>query len=216
MTITKYEQSGFIITTDAGVRLAVDVASLTPMERLTGVSADAVMASHIHGDHFSLPHIRALGPKTAYLNRECRDTLGEETVPFEILEVKVGDTVLVGGISVQLFNVDHGPNVSAPVAENFGMLITADRQTIYFAGDMFYPSGIDVRNLSVDYAMLPVGGHYTFGPAEALEFARTFRKIGVLIPVHYQIRPESRDEFVAIAKDSFSVQTESGGAVLFA
>jgi L-ascorbate metabolism protein UlaG (beta-lactamase superfamily) len=201
MTITKFEQSGFIFQTDNGFRFAVDIAGLTPLENLEGITVDAVFVSHIHRDHFSLEHIKKLNPKTVYLNRECRDTVGEEVLPFDITEVTVGDTVMTNNVCLRMFNVDHGPNVSAPIAENFGFLITADHQTIYFAGDMFYPSGIDVQNLSVDYALLPIGTHYTFGPTEAYAFAKTFRRIGTIIPIHYQLKPETKDEFIKLVKD---------------
>lgn len=206
MTLTKYEQSGFIIQADNGFRLAVDVGSLTPIEKLEGVTVDATLSSHIHGDHFTLSHIKKLNPKNAYLNRECLDTLGEEVLPFPTVEVKVGDTLDIGGISVKFFNVDHGPNVSAPVLENFGFLITVDGQTIYFAGDMFYASGIDVKDLAVDFALIPVGGHYTFGPQEAFNFAKTFKKIGTLIPMHYTNNQPAKDEFLAINSGVFQTQ----------
>ncbi len=199
MKLTKFEQSGFILETSSGFCLAFDIGNKTPVEKLQGVTADAILVSHIHGDHFSLEQIKALSPKKLYLNQECIETLGEEDLTTEITRVKVGDTVTIEDITVQFFNVDHGPNVSAPLQENFGFLITADNQTIYFAGDMFYESGIDVSDLEVDIALLPVGTFYTFGPQEAFEFAKKFRKIGKVTPMHYEKTPETREEFIKLA-----------------
>ncbi len=196
MRLTKFEQSGFVLETSKGFLLAFDIGNKTPVEKLRGVTVDAMLVSHIHGDHFSLEQIKALSPKKLYLNQECIETLGEENLATDITRVKVGDTVAIEDITVQFFNVDHGPNVSAPLQENFGFLITAEDQTIYFAGDMFYESGIDVSNLEVDVALLPVGTFYTFGPQEAFEFTKKFKKIAKVIPMHYEKTPETREQFI--------------------
>lgn len=199
MKLTKFEQSGFILETSNGFRLALDIGNKTSVEKLQGVTVDGMLVSHIHGDHFSLDQIKALLPKKLYLNQECIEIIGEEALPFEISKVKIGDEYMIDTIKVQFFNVDHGPNVSAPVQENFGFLITVDDKTIYFAGDMFYESGIDVSNLEVDIALLPVGTFYTFGPREAFEFAKKFKKIGKVIPMHYEKTPETREQFINLA-----------------
>jgi L-ascorbate metabolism protein UlaG (beta-lactamase superfamily) len=207
MRLTKFEQSGFILETGNGFHLAFDIGNKTPIEKLDGVQCDAMLVSHIHGDHFSLDQIKKLAPKKLYLNQECIDVLGEENLPSEIVRVQVGENIAIDDITVEFFNVDHGPNISTPLAENFGFLITIDNQRIYFAGDMFYESGIDVSDLEVDYALLPVGGFYTFGPTEAFNFAKKIKKIGKIISMHYEknnyIDPIRHDEFLQLAKDNF-------------
>jgi L-ascorbate metabolism protein UlaG (beta-lactamase superfamily) len=199
MKLTKFEQSGFILETENGFRLAFDIGNKTPIEKLNGITADAMIVSHIHGDHFSIEQIKIFAPKKLYLNAECIEMLGEETLSSKIVQVKIGDEIMIDTIKVQFFNVDHGPNISAPLKENFGFLITADEKTAYFAGDMFYESGMDVTNLEVDIALLPVGTFYTFGPQEALDFAKKFRKIGKATPMHYEKTPETREEFIKLA-----------------
>ncbi len=208
MKLTKFEQSGFILETNDGFRLAFDIGNKTPVEKLNGITADAMLVSHIHGDHFSFEQIKTLSPKKLYLNAECIETLGEETLTSEILTVKVGDEINVDSIKVQFFNVDHGPNVSAPLKENFGFIITADNKTVYFAGDMFYESGVDVTNLEVDIVLLPVGTFYTFGPQEAFDFAKKFKRIGKVTPMHYEKTPETREEFIKLAVAE-GINTES-------
>ncbi len=195
MKLTQLEQSGFVLETEAGFKLAIDIGNYTPVDKLDGVSVDAMLISHIHGDHFSLEQIKKLSPKKLYLNRECIEALGEESLSSEIVEVKVGDNVDIGGIRVSIFDVDHGPNVKLRPRENFGFLFEVDNQKIYFAGDMFYPSGMDVSGLEVDMALIPVGTFYTFGPQEALNFAKQFQKISQVMPMHYEKIPETREEF---------------------
>ena len=206
MKLTKFEQSGFILETEKGFRLAFDIGNKTPIEKLNGITVDAMLVSHIHGDHFSLEQIKKLSPKKLYLNAECIETLGEETLSSEIIQTKISDEILIDTIKVQFFNVDHGPNVSAPLKENFGFLITVDNQTVYFAGDMFYESGIDVTNLEVDIALIPVGTFYTFGPQEAFDFIKKFKKIGKVIPMHYEKILETKDQFLALTNSIFDLE----------
>lgn len=201
MNITQFEQSGFILQSNNGYRLAIDIGSYTPMDKLENESVDAMLVSHLHGDHFSPERIKKLSPKKLYLNRECTDLLKEDSIS-SIIEVKVGDNMNIDGIKVSFFNVDHGPNAKIQPKENFGFLIEMDDNRIYFAGDMFYPSGMDVSSLEVDYALIPVGTFYTFGPKEAIDFVKQFKRIGEVIPMHYHKTPETKEEFLRLLKES--------------
>ncbi|MSU45090.1 MAG: MBL fold metallo-hydrolase [Candidatus Zambryskibacteria bacterium] len=206
MKLTKFEQSGFILETESGFRLAFDIGNKTPTEKLEGIKVDAILVSHIHGDHFHMENIKKLSPQIVYLNKECIEVEGEDDSALKIVQIESdNDIFLSTNFTVKTFNVDHGPNISAPIAENFGFLFNVDGKTIYFAGDMFYASGIGITDLEVDYLLLPVGGFYTFGPNEAFDFAKKFRKIGKIITMHYDKNPETRDQFLALAKDVFEV-----------
>ncbi|MEI6022732.1 MAG: MBL fold metallo-hydrolase [bacterium] len=206
MKIQKLEQSGFIIETDAGYKLGIDIGAFSPAENVHEHMVDAMLSSHLHGDHFAIPQVKKIAPKKLYLNRECIELLGEEEIDTEITEVKVGETIDIQGIKISFFDVDHGPNATLRPLENFGFLIEVDAKKIYFAGDMYYPSGMDVVDLEVDLALIPVGGHYTFGPEEALAFVSTFRHICAIVPMHYDKTPDTKEVFVKLA-------TEKGFAV---
>ena len=58
MKLTKFEQSGFVLETDTGFKLAIDIGNKTSLEKLEHVSCDAVLVSHVHGDHFSIEQIK--------------------------------------------------------------------------------------------------------------------------------------------------------------
>jgi len=206
MNLTKFEQSGFILETQKGFRVAFDIGNKTPIEKLDTVKpVDAFLVSHIHGDHFDIENIKKLSPKNLYLNHECLEAVGEENLSAKITEVKSGDSFLIDEIKVTYFTVDHGPNISAPV-ENLGFLLELENQTIYFAGDMFYESGLDVTNLEVDIALVPVGTFYTFGPQQAFDFARKFKRIEKIIAMHYENAPETRGKFLELAKNNFEAE----------
>ena len=158
-----------------------------------------MLISHIHKDHFSLEQIKKLSPNKLYLGKDCIESLNNEKLSSEIIEVKTGDQININDFKILIFDVDHGPNVKAPVESNFGYLIEVDNKKIYYAGEMFYQSGIDVTSLEVDYVIIPIGGYYTFGPKEALTFLSKFKKIGNITPMHYQKNPEIKEEFVKLA-----------------
>jgi L-ascorbate metabolism protein UlaG (beta-lactamase superfamily) len=206
MKITKFEQSGVIIETDRGYKLAIDIGCYTPLEKLVDIKADSMLVSHIHGDHFSVEHIKKISPINLYINEECINALGQKSFSSEIKQVKVGDNIDEGNFSVQFFDVDHGPNIKLRPKENFGFLINIDNKKIYFAGDMFSPSGIDVSGLEVDFALIPVGTFYTFGPSEALSFVKKFKRIGEVIPMHYENNPETKEEFRKLIDNIYSIK----------
>lgn len=217
MKLIKFEQSGFILETEKDFRLAFDIGNKTPIEKLDGIKpVDLMVVSHIHGDHFSPAHISALHPKTIILPKECKEVLHPNSLGLPYGAPKAykleADFVLSSEgliyenepVKISFFHVDHGPNISMPV-DNYGFLIEADGQKIYFAGDMFYSSGIEVSDLHVDYALIPVGRFYTFGPEEAFAFAKQFKTIKNLVPMHEVPRPESIQEFVELAGKEFNV-----------
>lgn len=206
MKIQKLEQSAFIFEIDSGFRLALDIGNKTPIESISQIDADAFLVSHLHGDHFSPPHIDAVKPRKVFMSEECFDLLGSNSM--DIMIIKSGDSLQIHPqIEIEAFSVDHGPNASPTPSENFGFLIRIDGKKIYFAGDMYYESGINVSTLEVDIALIPVGGYYTFGPTEAYAFVRKFRKIGKIITMHYDKDPESNDRFIGLASDEFELDS---------
>lgn len=134
-----------------------------------------------------------------YLNEECIAALGEVALSSEIARVRAGDTINIGDIKVHIFDVDHGPNVKVRPRENFGFLVEVDGETVYFAGDMFTPSGIDVSALEVDIALIPIGTFYTFGPEQAVDFINRFKRVGKVILMHFHNKPETKGEFIELA-----------------
>lgn len=209
MKIQKFEQSGFIFESNSGFRLALDVGRYTPLDKTKELSADAFLISHIHGDHFDIEKIISLSPRTLYLPDECMSELGEDSFNFSLEKIQAWQEIKIGDFMVTVFPVDHGPNVSSPIRDNFGFLIECDGEDVYFAGDMFYESGMDVTSIEADVALVPVGTFYTFGPQEAFDFIKRFKKIGKIIPMHYEKTPETKEEFIKLATNfGFSIQNQ--------
>lgn len=207
MTITRYEQSGTIITSNSGQTLAIDIGSLTPIEKLANITVDHMLVSHIHADHCSADQITALSPAMVYTGAECAAALSETDIT--ITEIAADTPVTIGDFTVTPFEVDHGPNAPQVPEQNFGFLIEVDEATIYFAGDMFTPSGMSVADLSVDVALLPVGGHFTFEAEAALAFAQQFASIDTIYPMHHEavgpIDTEGGQKFTELASGTFTI-----------
>jgi len=207
MTITTYEQSGLIITSDNGHKLAIDIGALTPLEKLNDVTVDSMLVSHIHADHCSAERVQTLAPDMIYTGAQCSSALAEINLP--ITEIEEGNSFTAADFIVTPFEVDHGPNAPVVPAQNFGFLIEVDEKKIYFAGDMYIPSGISVTDLSVDVALLPVGGHFTFDAQAALAFANQFKQISTIYPMHYEavgpIDTTAANVFAQLAADSFTI-----------
>lgn len=206
MKIQKFEQSGFIFETDSGFRLAIDIGDKTPIERLEGIKVDAAMASHIHSDHYSLEHIEKMDPKYVYLTQECINNTSK-VIERELNKINNGSDLLIGDeIDVRCFDVDHGPNIREIPEENLGFLINIDGKSVYFAGDMYLESGLNVKYIEADFVMLPIGGFYTFGIDEALDFAKKFQRVGKIIPMHYEKDSGATQRFIDKAKGQFEIE----------
>ncbi|MFA6476471.1 MAG: MBL fold metallo-hydrolase [Candidatus Paceibacterota bacterium] len=201
MKLEQFEQSGLIIEADNGYRFAIDIACYTPLEKLEGKLVDAMLVTHRHGDHFDLERINKLSPKDLYLGQECRELITDESPSFNIHTVTTGEIIDLGSIKVKLFDVDHGPNVTAEPRENFGLFIEVDGKKVFYTGEMFSPTGVDVSGIEADVVFLPVGTFYTFGPEEAVTFASQFKKVGKFIPMHYYKDPETKDDFIRLAQE---------------
>lgn len=125
----------------------------------------------------------------------------------EIIAMNKGGTVVTRGLSVSMVHADHSAGdwlASGPMgglsAANAGPLYLGepvgfvldleDGKRVYFAGDTDVFGDMDlIRQLHApQVAFLPIGGHFTMGPAGA---ARAAKLLGVktVVPIHYGTFP---------------------------
>jgi L-ascorbate metabolism protein UlaG (beta-lactamase superfamily) len=171
---------------------------------------DVMLVTHGHHDHLGsgpgdVREADALGiarrtkpvwPCVHELSLWLGDRLGDSGV--EILGMNKGGTVDARGIAVTMVHADHsagdwsaageGPlYLGEPVGVVLGL---EDGSTLYHAGDtaLFGDLRLIGEIHKPDLAMLPIGGHYTMGPAEA---ARAVELLGVqeVLPLHYGTFP---------------------------
>jgi L-ascorbate metabolism protein UlaG (beta-lactamase superfamily) len=152
---------------------------------------DAVLISHLHFDHFDLPSLRRVGQDTLIIAPHGVATLLRRHGFRHIVEVAVGDTYTVEGVTIQATYADHGGRRPpfGPDAHCLGYLISGT-QRIYFAGDTDIFPEMEALGDQLDVALLPVwgwgptlgAGHMT--PARAAE-ALTLLQPNLAIPIHW-------------------------------
>jgi len=152
---------------------------------------DAVLISHLHGDHLDLPSLVRVG-------RDVRMIVPKGAAPYlkvrrfhHVEEIEQGGSTQVGGLKIVATRADHGGRQLpwVPWVEPLGYLIDGSHE-IYFAGDTdLFPEMADIGQ-ELDLAFVPVWG---WGPnlgkghmdpyraAQALEHLRP----KMAIPIHW-------------------------------
>jgi L-ascorbate metabolism protein UlaG (beta-lactamase superfamily) len=116
----------------------------------------------------------------------------------EIIGMNKGGTVGARGISVTMVHADHSAGDWSAAGEGplylgepVGFVLTLeDGKRVYFAGDTDVFGDMELIGSlhKPEIAFLPIGGHFTMGPAGA---ARAAKLLGVktVVPIHYGTFP---------------------------
>jgi L-ascorbate metabolism protein UlaG (beta-lactamase superfamily) len=165
----------------------------------TGV--DVVAPTHGHFDHVGIEAIDvvdlAAAGGTVVCSHEMSIYLASRGV--EAIGMNKGGRVEVAGIGLTMVHAEHSGGVTVTSAGTeatrevgcWGWLIEFEDGTrVYHTGDtdLFGDMALVRDRWAPSIAVLPIGGHYTMGPADA---ARAVALIGakVVIPVHYGTFP---------------------------
>lgn len=158
---------------------------------MTVEKVDAVLISHLHGDHFHVPSLRMVGHDTLVVAPRGTARLLRRHGFRRVMEVTVGDKTTVGPITIEATYADHAGR-RAPFGPNVNCLgyVVSGTQRIYFAGDTDIFPGMEALGDQLDVALLPVwgwgptlgAGHMT--PERAAE-ALTLLQPNLAIPIHW-------------------------------
>ncbi len=152
---------------------------------------DIVLISHLHRDHFDIPSLRMLKRETYIIVPAGAADLLRKKGFSNIEEMRPGDSVRVGALSVRATYAEHHSKYPpfGPSTEALGYLIRGS-QTVYFPGDTDLFPGMSHLADDLDVALLPVWGWGpNIGPghmnprraAEALALLRP----RMAIPIHW-------------------------------
>lgn len=149
--------------------------------------ADVVFVTHSHYDHLSpedaakVMNDRTVVVCPASALKEARALGGARLVAVE-----PGDATEVCGVAVEVvgaYNVEPERLGFHPKENGWvGYVVTVDGVRFYVAGDT--DRNPDNERVSCDVAFVPVGGTYTFDPAQAAAFVKAISP-RVAIPTHY-------------------------------
>jgi L-ascorbate metabolism protein UlaG (beta-lactamase superfamily) len=186
MNIHYIAQSGFIIT-HQNTTIAIDLWINNPVAPIAFADVpkvDHCFLTHDHDDHGPGTMIALANRDHATLHcvYDFADHASSQGVEY-IERANIGGTYQSGDVFVALTPALHTANTGVPV----GFIIKfKDGATVYHTGDTGYISEFKMIQdvYQPDIVMLPIGGRYTMGPAEAL-YALNDLKPKHLIPMHY-------------------------------
>jgi L-ascorbate metabolism protein UlaG (beta-lactamase superfamily) len=193
-------QAAFHVRTQAGKHLLIDPWLANPLFPNTWTrpaQLDAILVTHAHGDHVGdtinlahrhQPEIVAPAELCHWLKKRG----ARETRPMN-----KGGTQSVAGVAVTMVGADHSSGFSEGDTLVYGgspagfVLTFEGGERVYHAGDtnVFGDMALIGELYPLDVALLPIGGHFTMGPAEAAKAVELLRPRFV-VPMHYGTSPK--------------------------
>jgi L-ascorbate metabolism protein UlaG (beta-lactamase superfamily) len=147
---------------------------------------DLVAVTHGHNDH--LGETVVLAKKTIAIT-EIAKYLKSKGLPVE--GMNIGGTITIDGVSFTMTPAAHSSwieeaGIGCCGGTAAGFVIVMDGITVYHAGDtgLFSDMKLIGDLYHPDVALLPIGGRYTMGTAEAM-MAAQFIGAKLVIPIHY-------------------------------
>lgn len=176
------------VNAQSSIRIAAEKVIYFDPFRITNAAndADIIFITHEHFDHFSPEDIaKAASDDTIFvvpasmkntaldsgISADKLISLDPDT-KTEVCEIPV-ETVPAYNLSKQFHPKNNGW---------LGYIITLDGQRIYVAGDT--DAALEVKSVSCDVAMIPIGGTYTMDYREAADLINEM-KPKTVIPTHY-------------------------------
>lgn len=137
---------------------------------LPAMSADIITVSHQHKDHNAINKVKGT---EAHQTPFIIDAPGE----YE-----------VGGISVFGDRLYHDNSKGAERGENIAFTILLDDLRICHLGDLGHLlTDDDIARIGmVDVLFVPVGGHFTIDPEQAVKVIRDIEP-SIVVPMHYRL-----------------------------
>jgi len=197
LSITWFGHATFVVTTPAGKRIVFD-PWLTGNPKAPADAkidkADVICVTHGHSDHTGdvLTVARGTGaPVVAVF--ELANYFQSKGVK-DVVPMGSGGTADVKGLKISLTDAHHTSSIDdgkVYVGTACGFVVRLeDGRAIYFAGDtaLFGDMRLIKDLYAPEIAFLPIGDHFTMGPAAAAKAAE-FLGVRQIVPMHYGTFP---------------------------
>lgn len=200
LAITWLGHATFIITTPGGKRIVTDPwlegNPMCPRDRQKIDKADLILLTHGHSDHSgSVVQVARDTGATVVCVHEVSLWLERKGLQ-NVTGMGIGGTITAAGLEVTMTPALH----TSSVVENGNIVYLGnpagfvvrmeDGRAFYFAGDtaLFGDMKLIGEIHQPQIAFLPIGDHYTMGPAAA---ARACQFLGVrqVVPMHFGTFP---------------------------
>lgn len=206
MKYTYYGQSCFLLEAD-GKKFLFDPFitgnSLAKHIDVKAIEADYVLVSHGHADHVAdLVQIASQTNAQVIAMVEVADWIKKQGVK-NVTDINFGKSTFDFGTLRTVWAVHTSSNPNGSYGGNpAGFVLELEGKSIYFAGDTALTTEMkllaDLYNL--DYAILPIGGHYTMDVDDAI-VATKYLDCEKVIGVHYNTFPPIQiDSSAAVSK----------------
>jgi len=162
------------------LRALEKVIYFDPWQIKDNEAADLILITHSHFDHLSPDDVRRIQKKETVIVATKDST---SKLKGDIRTIKPDDRITVGDVQIETipaYNI--GKNYHPKMNGWVGFIVTIGGERIYHAGDT--DAIPEMKRLSVDVALLPVGGTYTMTAEEAAGIANEF-KPAVAVPMHW-------------------------------
>jgi L-ascorbate metabolism protein UlaG (beta-lactamase superfamily) len=179
----------------------------------TDVSADAILLTHGHGDHYgdTVDIAKRTGaPVVAIV--EIANELMEEGLE-DVRDPNLGGTVKFDWGWVKLVPAWHTSTTPKGTANTPAGLVVNFKDTIvYHLGDTSLFSDLQLvgKRAAIDVALMCIGGHYTMDRTDAVDAAQLVGAKTV-IPCHYNTFPPIETDAEAFKSD---VESATGSSVV--
>lgn len=180
------------------------------------INPETILLTHAHDDHMgdTIPIAKRTGATVITIN-EIGKWLPSQGVSNAI-GAGHGGTVSFPGGTVKLVPAWHtssyGDDIAVPSVPA-GMVVRFGGKTIYFAGDTCLFSDMQlIGDEGLDLAVIPIGDHFTMGPADAVRAVKFLRPKQV-VPCHYNTYPLLKQDPHAFKRE-VEAQTDAKCTVL--
>lgn len=157
-------------------------------------SLDAVVLSHMHFDHMDYPSLRMIPKHVPIIAPEGAARYLEREVLHDVAEMRVGESMRIGGVEIHATPALHGSGFYWPMwfPRTVLSFMIEGTHTVFFVGDSsLFDSMKELgESFDIDVALLPVWGYGPWLRGDHMDPAQAASALGLLkprvaVPIHW-------------------------------